>query len=91
MRSKIKAIVKGRVQGVGYRYFAYREALALRLNGYVKNLPDGDVEVVAEGEENSIEVFLQILKKGPSFAHVTDIRISKLLNEETFNGFSIDY
>ncbi len=71
---RIHAFVNGHVQGVGFRYFTQREASRLDLTGEVRNLPDGRVEVVAEGEEPVLMEFLSILKRGPSaFSHVTSV------------------
>ena len=66
-------VVRGRVQGVGYRYFAVREADALGVRGFCKNLPDGSVEVVAEGTEQALRDLEGRLREGPSFAHVEDV------------------
>jgi len=66
-------LVKGRVQGVGYRYFALREAHALGLGGFARNLPDGDVEVVAEGAPEALEIFAGRLAEGPFAATVTAV------------------
>jgi acylphosphatase len=66
-------IVSGRVQGVGFRYFALREAESLGLVGFVRNLPDGSVEVVAEGDEPPLARFEERLREGPGFARVSGI------------------
>jgi len=63
-------VVSGRVQGVGYRYFALKEAQALGLAGYARNLDDGRVEVVAEGADSALASLEGRLKEGPSFARV---------------------
>ena len=65
--------VNGRVQGVGYRYFVLREAEALGITGFARNLPDGRVEVVAEGPADILGDFEARLRKGPAFAHVADV------------------
>ena len=64
------ARVKGRVQGVGFRYSTYREALRLRLNGWVRNAADGSVEVWAEGSPEKLSRLLAWLYKGPQFSRV---------------------
>jgi acylphosphatase len=69
------AIVSGRVQNVGYRAFVLRYARALGLDGTVRNLPSGQVEVVAEGDENSLNHLLPLLKQGPPAARVTDVSV----------------
>ncbi len=66
--------VWGRVQGVGFRYFAHDLARRLRLFGYVTNLPDGSVRAYAEGSRSSLEEFLRRMEKGPSSAHVREVR-----------------
>jgi acylphosphatase len=65
--------VRGRVQGVGYRYFVLREAQALGVAGYARNLADGRVEVVAEGPEAALARFEARLSEGPAFAEVTSL------------------
>jgi len=66
-------LVRGRVQGVGYRYFAMKAAAALALAGYARNLPDGSVEVVAEGGEGELARFEERLREGPGFARVDSL------------------
>ncbi|MCB9914759.1 MAG: acylphosphatase [Planctomycetes bacterium] len=73
MRSARRGYVSGRVQGVGFRYFAQAEAERLGLDGWVRNLPDGRVEFEAAGEERALEAFLAWLRKGPTFAHVSGV------------------
>ena len=70
--------VRGRVQGVGFRFFAYRAAEENDLSGWVRNVDDDCVEVFAEGEEEDLEIFHQRLLKGPPFAYVTEV-----VDEET--------
>jgi acylphosphatase len=65
--------VRGRVQGVGYRYFAMREASALGVTGYARNLPDGSVEVLGEGSDESLMAFEARLREGPGFARVEGV------------------
>jgi acylphosphatase len=66
-------IVSGRVQGVGYRYFVMRVAKQLGVAGFVRNLPDGRVEVVAEGSEAALAELEAQLRAGPSFASVEGV------------------
>lgn len=82
-------MVSGRVQGVYYRSFAQDAALALGLSGWVRNLFDGRVEFVIEGEEGAIARFLQWCWKGSPSARVDDVSItfSRPLHEE--RGFEI--
>jgi len=66
-------IIRGRVQGVGFRWFVMREAERLKLGGYARNLPDGSVEVVSQGPEEALETLEAHLKRGPSHARVDDV------------------
>lgn len=63
-------LISGRVQGVGFRVFAYREALALGIKGWIRNLQDGRVEALVEGDEETLVRFHQALQKGPRMAEV---------------------
>jgi len=65
--------VRGRVQGVGFRWFVWREAERLGLGGWAHNLPDGSVEVVAHGPDAALEDLDRALARGPRMAHVDDI------------------
>ena len=75
-RKRLHAVVSGMVQMVGFRAFAHRAAATLRVDGYVRNLPNGDVEVVAEGEETLLGVLVDRLREGPRAAEVTDVKVS---------------
>ncbi len=66
-------IVSGRVHGVGFRYFVVREAEALGLAGWVRNLPDGRVEVLASGDGGPVDVLEGRLWQGPPHAHVAGV------------------
>jgi acylphosphatase len=67
--------IQGRVQGVGFRFDTRRKAQSLGIKGNVKNRPDGTVKIEAEGNQNSINDFIQWCKKGPPMAKVTNINI----------------
>jgi acylphosphatase len=66
-------LVHGRVQGVGYRYFASRAAEALGVSGFARNLPDGTVEVLGEGAEETLARFEEKLRAGPAFSRVEGV------------------
>ena len=66
--------VGGRVQGVGFRYFTQREARRLGLAGYVRNMPDGDVEMEAEGPAEQVEALAEAVRRGPAGSDVRDFR-----------------
>lgn len=63
-------IVRGRVQGVGFRWFIWREAQRLGLGGFALNRPDGTVEVVSQGSEEALDAMERVLTRGPSMARV---------------------
>jgi acylphosphatase len=71
---RLHAWVSGRVQGVGFRYFVMQNAQTLGLTGWVRNLHDGRVEVLAEGEHDALNGFLVQLRRGPVSAFVEDVQ-----------------
>lgn len=73
-----QAVVRGKVQGVGFRYFARQRAEIHGVSGFVRNLPDGSVEVHAEGAETALSAFEADLRRGPSFGKVEDASIVKV-------------
>jgi len=81
-------LVSGRVQGVGYRYFALKCAEQLGVAGFVRNTPDGSVEVIGEGSEELLAEFEARLKEGPSFAHVERVE-RDALQKRGDSGFHI--
>jgi acylphosphatase len=69
-RARLSAVVHGRVQGVGFRWWTRCRAAELALDGHARNLPDGRVEVVAEGTRDGCERLLELLRHGPTPGHV---------------------
>jgi len=88
---RIHAFVSGLVQGVNFRFYTKMLADKLGLKGWIKNLPDGRVEVVAEGSENEINELIKFLKKGPKGAKVLNIEIEKEEYKGEFKYFDIIY
>ncbi len=82
-------VVTGLVQGVGYRYFIYRKAVELDLVGYVKNLYDGSVEIVVEGEKNIINILIEHAKIGPRSAYIKNIKVIWEESKNEFTEFTI--
>jgi acylphosphatase len=87
----LQAPVSGRVQGVFYRMFVYKEATALGLRGEVRNLPDGRVEVRAEGERARLEPLVERLKAGPRGADVAEVAVEWLDYSHEYDEFRIAY
>jgi acylphosphatase len=90
MRVARRFLVSGRVTGVGFRYFAQDVARREGLSGVVRNLPDGRVEAVAEGDAESIDRFEAALRRGPSRARVEHVEVDALAVAGHYLGFSID-
>ena len=82
--------VRGLVQGVGFRHFCYRTAKDYNLTGYVRNVPDSSVLIIAEGDRSLIESFIKSLKVGPSFSNVQDVTIRWLEFSGRYDSFSIE-
>ena len=80
-------IVSGVVQGVSFRRFTEDNALKLGLKGYVKNLPNGDVEALVEGHESSINQLIKKLNEGPPASKVDNIKISWHIHKNEFPSF----
>ena len=84
------ALVKGRVQGVGFRYSAVREAERLKLKGFVRNVSDGNVEVWVEGSEKELGLFLAWLRRGPQFARVDSVEKDER-EPKAYSEFTVEY
>ncbi|UOQ93506.1 acylphosphatase [Halobacillus shinanisalinarum] len=83
-------IVHGRVQGVGFRATIEQLAKQYGLTGWVKNKPDGTVEIEAEGYENELSSFIEVVRAGPNnFAKVQALDIKDLENENSYSNFKI--
>jgi acylphosphatase len=88
---RLRAIVRGRVQGVSFRYYTQRRARELGLTGYVRNAWDGSVEVVAEGGRADLEEFLAFLNVGPQSAFVTEVDTQWSTATNAFERFEVRY
>lgn len=85
-----KFLIKGDVQGVGYRFFAQRAAARHQVVGYVRNCPDGSVEALAEGPASSVEEFKHDLVTGPQWAVVEQVEEINLDPTGKYSNFRID-
>ena len=86
---QIVAFANGRVQGVGYRAFCADEATLLGVTGYAKNLSDGRVEVVAEGDESSLRQFVERMREGPRWSRLEDVIYRWEEPAGAFAGFEV--
>ena len=84
-------IVHGRVQGVGFRYAASRTARRLGIVGWVRNRPEGTVELIAEGSSKSIQKLAAWLGSGPPGARVTRVEVDSLRSSDSYVDFRVEY
>ncbi len=84
----VRAIVSGRVQGVGYRYSAADQAARLGLTGWVRNLPSGQVEALIQGEESEVDHLISWLAVGPRLASVSNVEVLAAEPDEGLSTFS---
>ena len=88
---KIEAIVAGKVQGVGFRMYTQQKARQLSVKGYVRNLLNGDVEILAVGETEQVDALLKWAETGSPSAIVENLEVKVLTDVETFTDFEIRY
>jgi len=82
-------LISGRVQGVCFRHYTRQTAIAHGVNGWVRNLPDGRVEALFEGEESAVEACTAWCHSGPDMARVDQVEIAVQDGEENLSSFSI--
>lgn len=87
MKKHYNITVRGRVQGVGFRYNARRQALTLGLDGFVKNMPDSSVYIEVEGYQADLDEFVSWCQTGPSGSRIIDVIVS-ISNLEGLSGFN---
>lgn len=86
---RIHLVISGLVQGVFFRANTVEEGIRLGLTGWVRNLPDGNVETVAEGSKEKLEQFSAWCRRGPAPSRVTNVEVSWEPATGEFKGFSI--
>jgi acylphosphatase len=89
MKTSVHIVVSGMVQGVGFRYFVYHHANQLGLTGWVRNLPNGDVEIEAEGNREFLESMITYARRGPRLAVVSNIEAVWKEPYSQFTSFEI--
>jgi acylphosphatase len=89
MRVARRYVITGRVQGVGFRWFAHDAAARQGVHGWVRNLADGSVEVVAEGEQASVDALEAAVRRGPSSARVERFDVEEIAPTARTAGFEI--
>lgn len=88
---RVHVLAGGRVQGVAYRYYAEKAASRLGVSGWVRNLPDGRVEILAEGAPGPITEFLGRLEEGPRLARVESFEVERGTATGEFTGFRVAF
>ena len=89
MRVARRYLISGRVQGVGFRYFTEAAAAREGLHGWVRNLPDGRVEIDVEGEAEAVERFERHVRHGPAGARVSKVDVDESVPQRRESGFSV--
>lgn len=85
----IAITVKGKVQGVGFRYFVMRHANEIGVNGFVKNLPNGDVYIEASGTSSQLEQLILLCNQGPANSNVENVNVKDIQQSFDIIGFQI--
>lgn len=91
MEKAVELVVKGRVQGVGFRWFSRQQAERFGIKGWVKNLPNGDVAIFAEGEQAAVDAFMEAIQQGPSFAYVEEMLVSEQPVDHRYSTFEVKF
>ncbi|MBY0098287.1 acylphosphatase [Mesobacillus maritimus] len=88
---QLQIVVSGKVQGVGYRYFAQMKAVQFGITGWVKNRTDGAVEMVTTGTKENLDLFIEEISRGNPFSKVDQIEINEISLAEKYQSFTIKY
>ncbi|MEM2121931.1 MAG: acylphosphatase [Candidatus Woesearchaeota archaeon] len=86
----LRIIIKGRVQGVGFRFFARQKAQLYGIKGFARNLSDGSLEIIAQSsDDKKLESFLKECKRGPLLASVEDFKFEEIVPDKEYSFFDI--
>ncbi len=91
MKVTYEIIMRGRVQGVGYRWFVKRQAELTGITGYVKNQINGNVLIVAQGEQDQLDVFIPLVQEGHDIALITSSEIEQFSSSKEYKDFLIAF
>ena len=91
MGKTVQVFYEGRVQGVGFRYTARRVAAGFEVAGYVRNLPDGRVELVASGDDEEVEGFLTAVGESELAGHIDGMSLAEIVKPAGLRGFEIRF
>jgi acylphosphatase len=88
---QIHLTVYGKVQGVGFRYFSQMKAVQYDVRGWVKNSEEGAVEILAEGTQGNLDLFIEDVRRGNPFSKVNDVIVQDTNKTESYQSFKIKY
>ena len=91
MNAGVQIVVEGMVQGVGFRYFVLGEARQLNLKGFVRNLPNSNVEIYSEGDRGLLEELIKSVKVGPRLSRVSNLQIEWKEYSGKYKSFDVTY
>jgi acylphosphatase len=86
-----RVLLSGRVQGVGFRYFVHDMATRFSVNGYVQNTRDNKVEIICQGQENNLDMFILAVKKGPALSFVSEFLMEEIKDFSFYDIFDIKH
>ena len=86
-----RILVSGRVQGVGFRYFAHDRAMQFMVKGYVQNVQDNKVEIICQGQKNDLDSFILSVKKGPALAYISEFILEEIIGFSLYDSFDIKH
>jgi len=89
VRRNVKGLVSGRVQGVGFRYHVLRHAQAEKLAGFVRNLADGRVEFLLQGESAAVARVIEHIRRGPAYARVDEVSLDDFDSDQIAAEFTV--
>jgi acylphosphatase len=84
-----RILVSGRVQGVGFRYFAHDRAVQFNVKGCVQNTHDNKVEIICQGQENNLDMFIMSVKKGPALSFISEFILEEIADFSLYDFFDI--
>ena len=88
-KPSVYIIIKGKVQGVSFRYFTLKQAQKLKIVGWVRNIQNGTVEAVARGDKKNLELFIKKLQQGSSLSRVDDVILNWEYQKKDYENFAI--
>ncbi len=86
-----RILISGRVQGVGFRYFAHDKAVQFKISGYAQNTHDDKVEIVCQGQKDDLDMFIISVKTGPALAYISGFILEEIADFSLYDLFEIKH